>query len=191
MAILYRATLTPTKLELLEAWLPTQSWFPGTTATGLERVAAFRFDDPEGEVGIETLLVRTPGGPLLQVPLTYRGAALEGAEQSLVGTMDHSVLGPRWVYDAVSDPVYVAEVTRVIREGGTEVEQFYETPTGPEHKPDETHVRGSGSPSSVDPAGALTVVRVLDGAASAPEGAATLMGTWGGQPEPVLLAWLA
>lgn len=189
MAILHHATLVPSKLELLEAWLPTQPWFPGGDAAGLERVAAFRFDDPEGEVGIETLLVRTPGGPLLQVPLTYRGAPLDGAEAHLIGTMEHSALGPRWVYDAVGDPVYVAEVTRVIREGDGEVAMFYETPDGPEPVDSPTHVRGSGRPSSG--AGTLTVVRVLDGAATPPADAATLTGTWPGTPEPQVLVTLA
>ncbi|PZR52940.1 hypothetical protein DNL40_09815 [Xylanimonas oleitrophica] len=194
MAILHKATLTPTKLELLESWLPSQPWFPGSSAAGLERVAAYRFDDPDGQVGIETFLVRTPGGPVVQVPLTYRGAPLEGAEASLVGTLEHSVLGRRWVYDAESDPVYVTELTRVIREGGTEVAQYYETPEGPQRKEDATHVRGSGLPgaaaaSEVDDAGPV-VVRVLDGGATPPPSALTLTGTWEGQPGPVLLAHL-
>ncbi|WP_425955406.1 CG0192-related protein [Xylanimonas sp. McL0601] len=192
MAIIHRATLTPTKLELLEAWLPSQPWFPGGSAAGLERVAAFRFDDPAGEVGVETLLVRTPGGPLLQVPLTYRGAPLEGGEAWLVGTMQHSALGPRWVYDAEGDPVYVAELTRVIREGDGEVEQFYDTPQGPEPRPDDTHVHGSGGPAAGSAErGRLTVVRVLDGTTTAPAGAATLTGTWADHPGPALLATLA
>ncbi len=59
-------------------------------------------------MGVETLLVRVGEGPVLQVPLTYRGAPLPGGESALVGTMEHSVLGPRWVYDGTGDPVYVA-----------------------------------------------------------------------------------
>ena len=96
MAILHRATLVPSKLELLEEWLPRQPWFTGSAA-GLERVAGYRFDDPAGEVGIETLLVRAPGGPLVQVPLTYRAAPLPDGARWLVGTLEHSVLGTRWV----------------------------------------------------------------------------------------------
>lgn len=57
--------------------------------------ASFRYDDPEGEVGIETLIVRVADGELLHVPVTYRGAPLEGAEPWLMGTMEHSVLGSR------------------------------------------------------------------------------------------------
>jgi hypothetical protein len=48
-------------------------------------VSAYRFDDPAGEVGIETLLVRRGAGPVLQVPLTYRGAPLAGAEDARGG----------------------------------------------------------------------------------------------------------
>ena len=31
MALLHRATLRPTKLDLLTAWLPSQPWFLGPT----------------------------------------------------------------------------------------------------------------------------------------------------------------
>jgi hypothetical protein len=191
MAILHEATLKPTKLELLEGWLSSRDWFTADSATGLERVAAYRFDDPAGQVGIETLLVRVPGGPLFQVPLTYRGAPLDGAEPWLVGTLEHSVLGTRWVYDAEGDPVYRAELTRVIREGDTEVKQYYETPDGRRLKPDDTHVRGSGTVpgTAVDDDAAPVVVRVPDVTAAAPSGARTLTGTWAGQEEPVLLVY--
>jgi hypothetical protein len=52
MALIYHATLTPTKLELLARWLPKQPWFAGESASGLTNIAAFRFDDPDGEVGV-------------------------------------------------------------------------------------------------------------------------------------------
>lgn len=115
------ATLTPSKLELVAAWLPSQPWFEGSGAADIERVASFRFVDPYGEVGIETLLVRT-GGTVYQVPLTYRPEALEGAEEFLVGEMEHSLLGHRWVYDGTGDPVYVDELQRAIREGDNEAD---------------------------------------------------------------------
>lgn len=105
MALLHAATITPSKDQILADWLPTQSW--AETATGsFERVGAFRFDDPEGSVGIETHLVRA-GDVMLQVPLTYRDAPLHGGEDHLVCTMEHSALGQRWVYDAVGDAAYV------------------------------------------------------------------------------------
>jgi len=37
------------------------------------------------------------------VPLTYRGAPLDGAEDALVGTTEHGVLGRRWVYDGTRE----------------------------------------------------------------------------------------
>ncbi|HST64162.1 MAG TPA: hypothetical protein VLM05_03145, partial [Mycobacteriales bacterium] len=107
MALLHNAQVTPTKLDALTAWVPGRIWAAGLDASALSSAGAYRFDDPDGEVGIETLLVRTADGVLLQVPLTYRGAPLDGAEDALVCTMDHSVLGPRWIYDGCADPVGV------------------------------------------------------------------------------------
>jgi hypothetical protein len=105
MAILHRATLTPTKPEVLGAWLPHQDWAPNEG--DLELVGAFRFDDPDGAVGLEVHLVRL-GGTLLHVPLTYRGAPLEGSEPFLITTMEHSALGKRWVYDGLGDPAFLS-----------------------------------------------------------------------------------
>jgi hypothetical protein len=112
-----QATLVPSKLELMQAWLPTQAWFTGD-ARDLAQVGQFRFVDPAGAVGIQVMLV-TSGEILYQVPLTYRDAPLAGAEAALAGTMEHSVLGTRWVYDAMSDPVYASELLRTIVEGDT------------------------------------------------------------------------
>jgi len=112
-----QATLVPNKLELMRAWLPEQPWFSGD-ASDLVQVGQFRFVDPAGSVGIQVMLV-TSGGVLYHVPLTYRDAPLEGGEAALVGTMDHSVLGQRWTYDAVADPVFQNELLRTIVEGDT------------------------------------------------------------------------
>ena len=109
MALIHDAVLRPSKTEILSAWAPTQPWFSGENLE-VTRVASFRFDDPDGDVGIETLLVRAGTGPLLQVPLTYRGEPLAGGEAWLIGTLSHSVLGERWVYDAVGDPAYLHAV---------------------------------------------------------------------------------
>lgn len=111
-AEIYDAVLTPGKMDLLRAWVPRQTWFDGDVAV-LEQVTAYRFVDPDGEVGMESFLL-ADGERTFHVPVTYRGAELPGAEDHLVGTLEHSVLGPRWVYDASADPVYVAEVRRVI-----------------------------------------------------------------------------
>ena len=122
MAIIHKgASLVPGKLELLTRWMPQQRWYAGKgQVPRLERVGGFRFEDPEGEVGVEVLLVADrSAAPVVvyQVPLTYRGAPLEGAEHALVGTMEHSVLGPRWVYDGPHDPVYVAGLVDAILTG--------------------------------------------------------------------------
>ncbi len=109
MAIIHRATITPTKLELLEEWLGGD--LSGDSA--LQQVASYRFDDPKGEVGIEALLV-TRGGPVRQAVLTYRATPLDAAADHLITTMEHSVLGTRWVYDGQGDPVAVAAYQRAL-----------------------------------------------------------------------------
>jgi hypothetical protein len=110
MAILHRATVTPTKRDLVERWLDGQPW--GGSGE-IEMIGSYRFDDPEGAVGVEALLVRRAGRQL-HVPLTYRGAPLDGAQEHLIGTMDHSVLGARWIYEAAGDPVALACFTRAL-----------------------------------------------------------------------------
>jgi Maltokinase N-terminal cap domain len=105
MALLHRATLSPTKAEIIAAWLPAQPWSPGGDES-LEIVGAYRFDDPEGRVGLEVHLVRADD-VLLQVPLVYRDAPVDGLETHLVGTTQHSALGQRWVYDGLADPVFI------------------------------------------------------------------------------------
>ena len=55
------------------------------------------------------MLVAVGDGPVYQVPMTYRGMPLDGADAFLIGTTDHSVLGRRWVYDACGDPVFAAD----------------------------------------------------------------------------------
>ncbi|MFF5854590.1 1,4-alpha-glucan branching protein [Streptomyces sp. NPDC012751] len=117
MAVIHRTTLKPTKLELLTGWLPTRPWYRGGPAPVLEKSGGFRLDDPAGAVGIEFLVVTDtadPGRTAYLVPLTYRGAPLEGAGHALVGTMEHGVLGRRWVYDGCHDPVLVAESLALI-----------------------------------------------------------------------------
>lgn len=113
MAVIHRTTLSPTKLELLTTWLPTRPWYQGTATPVLARSGGFRLDDPQGEVGIEFMVVTDTSGaePVAYfVPLTYRGAPLAGAEDALVGTTDHGVLGERWVYDGGHDPVLAAQL---------------------------------------------------------------------------------
>ncbi|ANS62749.1 hypothetical protein SLINC_0525 [Streptomyces lincolnensis] len=113
MAIIHRTTLKPTKLELLTAWLPTRPWYSGGGTPELTKAGGFRLDDPQVEVGIEFMVVTDTSGTepcAYLVPLTYRGAPLEGAEHALIGTMEHGVLGPRWAYDGCHDPVLVEQL---------------------------------------------------------------------------------
>ncbi|WP_083450292.1 1,4-alpha-glucan branching protein GlgB [Luteipulveratus mongoliensis] len=119
MALIYPdSTVAPSKLELLTGWMGQQRWFMGQgRQPRLRRLSAYRFDDPAGEVGIETLIVVDEGGAfpvVYQVPVTYRAEPLAGAEGALVGTAEHSVLGTRYVYDACHDPVYAGELLRTI-----------------------------------------------------------------------------
>jgi hypothetical protein len=188
MALLYRAELTPGKLELVADWAPNQPWFEGDKDGAFATVAAFRLDDPDGEVGLETLLVRAGKGPVLQIPLTYRNGPLEGAEDFLLGTMEHSVLGTRWTYDALGDPVYLAELARTIVTGGSQAEQWIEIDGVMTQREPTARVVGSGDQTSPDPAGfSIDVVRI-PGSVPTGTGALVLAGTWTDHPEPTVLA---
>lgn len=112
MAVIHRTTMVPGKLELLAGWLPRQDWYAGGPA--LARAGGFRLDDPDGEVGIEFLVARDAAAAYL-VPLTYRGAPLEGAGAHLIGTAEHGVLGPRWIYDGTADPVLLGQLAELIQ----------------------------------------------------------------------------
>lgn len=202
MALIYQATLTPTKLELLTGWLPSRGWFAG--GTELERLASYRFDDPAGEVGLEGLLVASAeGGPVMHVPLTYRHAPLAGADEFLLGTTEHSVLGTRWVYDACGDPVWVRTLATTIATGGTQAEELVENGGQLEARATAMTVAGSGTvtglsldgvvlrgghdegPVTVVAAGAveLVVAHVVGATVDAPH---TLTGSWAGTGEAVL-----
>lgn len=203
MALLHKATLTPTKLQLLGRWLPGRTWFGG--GIELERIASYRFDDPSGEVGLEGLMVGTPDGPVLHVPLTYRAAPLADAEEYLVGTAEHSVLGTRWVYDGCGDPVWVRALATTIATGGRQAEEFVEIDGRREARTPTMTVAGSGTVDSpigeVDVVGShdegpttivnaaavqLVVVRVVGSEVDAPH---TLTGVWSGA-DPTVLAGL-
>ncbi len=117
MAIFHRATITPTKAEIIAAWAPTRSWgWAATAADAINVVGSYRFDDPDGRVGMETHLI-TAQGTLFQVPLTYRDGPLEGAEDALITETQHSVLGTRWVYDGLRDPQFVVMLAGVAMTG--------------------------------------------------------------------------
>lgn len=210
MALLHRANLHPSKLELLAAWLPSRRWYQGDAGAAPVRVAACRFDDPAGAVGIETMLVRAGDGPIHQVPLTYRGAPLAGGDEWLVGTTDHSALGQRWVYDAAGDPVYVAALARAIFTGAGQALEYFEVDGRREDREPDMTVTGSGTPDAdvptvggiqrvvdghptlvVTDSVEVTVIRRVGDQAGVVPAQATLTGRWGGQPAPLPLAYAA
>jgi hypothetical protein len=200
MAILHRATLRPTKLDLLADWLPAQPWWRNNSVTDLQKVASFRFDDPDGEVGVETLLITT-GREVVQVPLTYRSSPLAGAESGFVGAMDHSVLGQRWVYDACVDPVYRAVASAALLSGPAQAEEFIDADGRLEPSPRSANVtvlRGLPVPDPGTPDGGvagmethvpgrdvdLILFRVPD-LSGRIQGPIALVGTWPGQEPSV------
>lgn len=106
VAEIFDAVLKPTKQELGTQWL---GYF--------DPLGSYRFVDPNGEVGIESLIGRDPDDRLVQLPLTYR--AEEFNPEITLSTMEHSVLGKRWVSNALGDPVAVKEYLRTILEADT------------------------------------------------------------------------
>ena len=130
MALLHEATISPRKDELVGPWLTTRPWWDGVSDRG--PVGTFRLDDPAGEVGMECFLFGSTGGSTLFVPVTYRGAPLTDGEGALIGVMEHSVLGTRYVYDACADPVFVATVLDTIRAGGRHADQVVRRADGTE-----------------------------------------------------------
>ncbi|MEU5869619.1 hypothetical protein ABZ815_51240 [Nonomuraea sp. NPDC047529] len=206
MALLYQATLRPTKLELLSDWLPGRPWYTGSAGETLQ-IASFRFDDPAGAVGMETILVRVGDGPVHQMPLTYREAPLPGGDAWLLGTSEHSVLGMRWVYDAVGDPVYAAALAGAIIGGTGQAEKLVQVDGRlVRREPDMSVVGGGGGGEAVvmpavgeiervtedDPTVIVTdtielaVVRRLDVGVELAD--VVLRGSWPGQETPVPLA---
>lgn len=208
MALLYQAELVPSKIEILNSWVPSRPWLAGVDSSGLEPVGTYRFDDPHGEVGIETHLLRTADGQVIQVPVTYRDAPLEEAASSLITTTQHSILGQRWVYDACGDPVYAQALATTVLTGGCEAELELVTESGLQRREPTARVRGSGEPGTeVPPVGAvrytaedgasviatedleLIVLRILGrNGTNDRHGAHTLTGTFPGRDEPALLA---
>lgn len=206
MALIYDADIHPGKMELISDWLPKTLWFPVDQPGTARRVCSFRFDDPQGSVGIETHIVRA-GSSTVQVPLTYRDAPLPGAEKFLITQMDHSVLGRRWVYDALGDPAYAQALAGALLAGEGQAEQYLEKDGRRELLPESMRISSTGLPSGGELVDApavgpdewtastlsegdweFSVVRLLDlDGAPAPD--PSLTATWAGQEIPVVLAW--
>ncbi len=176
MALLHHATLSPTKPELLAAWLPAQSW--AADLPGLAPFGGYRLDDPDGEVGLEGILLRSATGDVVHVPLTYRAAPLDGADDFLLGTTKHSALGTRWVYDAVGDPVWRSTLTETILTGDVGAEEYFEEDGQRETREPSVAVAGSGAAGTTVPDDVEVVVvrRVGDPV----DAEAVLAGSWDG-----------
>ncbi|WP_125774987.1 maltokinase N-terminal cap-like domain-containing protein [Antribacter gilvus] len=185
MAILHKATLVPSKREVLAGWLPAQPWYPGG---GFQLVGGFRLDDPAGEVGIELSLLRTDDGTVVHVPCTYRGAEAPELAHALMGTSEHSVLGTRWFYDADADPVYQAVVRQAILTGATQAPEEVHHPDGTV-VPRASLVEARGLPGEgADDAAAVQTVRLPH---ALEPGVPVLVATWEGQDEPLVVVVLA
>jgi len=144
MALIQRATLTPSKIELLVPWLRSRAW--AGEPVDVRAVGAYRFDDPDGRVGIETFFLESGDGTVLHVPVTYRDCPLPGAHEHLIGTTEHSVLGTRWVYDGCGDPVWAQVAAQVILGGGRQASEFVDDGAGGQRElPTTATAEGSGS----------------------------------------------
>jgi maltokinase-like protein len=202
MALFHLATITPTKAELIAKWAPTQPWGPADDVP-IEVIGSYRFDDPDGRVGMETHLV-TAGAALLQVPLTYRDEPLDGADDALIVEMQHSVLGTRWVYDGLRDPRLVLMLAAVAMTGQGEAlgmavydDRWYIAPSN-------VRIQGGGWTQERVPVDgfevghedATTVVlrndrfelMVFRRPVPGPRPAIGLTATWDGQADPIVLA---
>src|ERR1700722_7472490 len=160
MATIHKTTMTPGKVELLRNWLPGQPWYQGGEPPELGRGGGFRLDDPAGGGGIEfSVVIDRSGGPAVAylIPLTYRSAALPGADDALIGTAVHGVLGDRWIYDGTRDPVLVAALVALIQ-GNAEPQA-----AGVSDTPDSTVV---SRPATSEPLTVIAPAAVTDSVAA-------------------------
>jgi hypothetical protein len=202
MALFHRATITPTKEELIAGWVPTRPWGP-PAGVPIEVIGSYRFDDPDGRVGMENHLV-TAGGAILHVPLTYRDEPLVEAADALITEMQHSVLGTRWVYDGLRDPRLVLMLAAVAMTGQGEAlgmavyhDRWYIAPSnvrihGGGWSQERVPVDGFELESDDGPAAVLRNDRfeliVHRRPPVGPRPALGLTATWNGQPDQVVLA---
>ncbi|PWH05725.1 hypothetical protein DEO23_10975 [Brachybacterium endophyticum] len=138
MAIIHRAELTPSKNEILHGLLTARGWLEPGEFTVL---GAYRFDDPAGQVGIECHLVRS-GEIVFHLVLSYRDAPLEDEDADLVATMEHSVLGTRYIYDGLEDEVALDCFLRAIAGAQDQADlDVYENGELVEHRPQSIRLR--------------------------------------------------
>ena len=203
MALYHRATITPSKAELIAEWAPTQDWYPDTDEKA-EVIGAFRFDDPNGLVGIETHVILVDGHRF-QVPMTYRNQPLAAADDAFIGQMVHTALGMRWVYDGLGDEIYLVMLAAAAMTGQGEAigmavydDRWHIAPSnirlegggwGVERVAVDQMMATSSDPSRTVLANEqfeLTFFRQLEPVAKRPR--LGLTATWEGLPAPLLLA---
>lgn len=129
-ALIYDAELNPTKDDIAARY-----------AGIVTLLGSYRLVDPEEEVGIEILIGTDLDGRGVQLPLTYRPGELD-PEHTLL-EMDHSVLGRRWVSNALGDPVAVKQLIRTILEGD-------DGATRSDGVPAALDIRGSGKEEKIE-----------------------------------------
>jgi hypothetical protein len=172
------ATLTPHFRDFLPQWVVRQPWYRGNGGPSFRPVGYFRFEDPAGDVGIETHLI-ADGPVLYQLPMTYRGApAPEGgplAPSALIATAEHSVLGTRWSYDGETDPVWRSELLRLVGSNGIS-DPSSKRGVGPAQA--RGHLLGAGDLAAGPVAIELCRVVTTGRRAEQPGLAGLVMGTW-------------
>ena len=201
MALFHLAKITPTKEALIAQWAPRQPWGPPSGAA-MELIGSYRFDDPDGRVGMEIFLADADG-VVFQVPVTYRDQPLAGADDALICEMEHSVLGTRWVYDGLRDPRLVVMLAAVSMTGQGEAlgmamyeDRWYIAPST-------VRIQGGGwglERVAVDGFKLLTDdadrsllrsdrfdLTVFRRPPAGPQPAIGLTATWDGHPEPIVL----
>lgn len=105
VAKMYNTTVVPSKDDI--AW----AWAGSVSLKGSYRLV----DTVDGEVGIEVLVATDLDGRLIQIPFSYRSEEIN--PEHTLSTVDHGVLGQRWVTNALGDPVAVREIIRTILTG--------------------------------------------------------------------------
>ena len=129
-ALIYDAELDPTKDDIAARY-----------AGIVTLLGSYRLVDPDGEVGIEVLIGSDLDGRGVQLPLTYRSSELDDSHTLI--EVDHSVLGRRYVSNALGDPVAVTQIIRTILEGD-------DGATRSDGVPAALDIRGSGTQEKVE-----------------------------------------